>query len=138
MATNKVVAVVGLGYVGLPLALAFGAKMKMIGFDLSQAKVDAYKKGVDPTREIGTDAFKVAKQAEYTTEPSRLKEADFVVVAVPTPVDNAKRPDLSPVESASVTVGKNLKKGAIVIFESTVYPGVTEDICVPCLKNIQG
>lgn len=138
MSTEKIVAVVGLGYVGLPLALAFGAKMPMIGFDLSKEKVDAYKRGIDPTREISGDKFQLAKQAEYTTDPSRLKDADFVVVAVPTPVDNAKRPDLSPVESASVTVGKNLKKGAIVIFESTVYPGVTEDFCVPLLEKHSG
>ncbi|HXT00445.1 MAG TPA: nucleotide sugar dehydrogenase [Elusimicrobiota bacterium] len=138
MAKEKVVAVVGLGYVGLPLALAFGAKLKTIGFDLSQEKVDAYRKGVDPTREVPTAKFKAAKLAVYTTDPAALSQADFVVVAVPTPVDESKRPDLSPLESASVTVGRNLKRGAVVIFESTVYPGVTEDFCAPILEKHSG
>ncbi len=138
MAKEKIVAVVGLGYVGLPLTLAFGAKMRTIGFDLSSAKVDAYKKGFDPTRENAPAKFKAAKRAVYTTDPAALSPADFVVVAVPTPVDAAKRPDLSPVESASVTVGKNLKRGALVIYESTVFPGVTEKICVPHLEKNSG
>jgi UDP-N-acetyl-D-galactosamine dehydrogenase len=138
MAKEKVVAVVGLGYVGLPLALAFGAKMKTIGFDLSQAKVDAYGKGIDPTREIDSAKFKAAKRAVFTTDPSALSQADFVIVAVPTPVGDANRPDLSPMKSASVSVGKNLKRGAIVIYESTVYPGVTEDLCVPILEKHSG
>jgi UDP-N-acetyl-D-galactosamine dehydrogenase len=138
MAKEKIVAVVGLGYVGLPLALAFGAKMKTIGFDLSQDKVDAYKKGVDPTGEVPRAKFKAARRAVYTTDPSALSSADFVVVAVPTPVDESKRPDLAPLESASVAVGRHLKRGAIVIFESTVYPGVTEDFCAPILEKHSG
>ncbi|UPT75226.1 MAG: nucleotide sugar dehydrogenase [Elusimicrobiota bacterium] len=138
MAEEKTVAVVGLGYVGLPLALAFGAKMRTIGFDLSGEKVAAYERGVDPTGEVEPARFKAASKAVYTTDPSRLKDADFVVVAVPTPVDDAKRPDLSPVESASVAVGRALKRGALVIFESTVYPGVTEDVCVPILERESG
>ena len=138
MAKDKVVAVVGLGYVGLPLALAFGAKMRTIGFDLSRDKVDAYKKGVDPTREVGSAKFKAARKAVYTTDPAALSQADFVIVAVPTPVDAAKRPDLSPLESASATVGRHLKRGAIVIFESTVYPGVTEEFCAPILEKHSG
>lgn len=135
---EKTVAVLGLGYVGLPLALAFGRKLKTIGYDLSKEKIAAYQKGFDPTGEMGAEKFTSAKQITYTTDPSLLKEADFVVVAVPTPVDNARRPDLFPVESASKTVAKNLKKGAIVIFESTVYPGVTEEICVPLLEEGSG
>ena len=138
MSKEKVVAVLGLGYVGLPLALGFGRKMKTIGFDLSQAKVDAYKKGFDPTGEMANEKFSAAKQITYTTDPKMMKEADFVVVAVPTPVDQAKRPDLEPVVKSSETVGANLKKGAIVIYESTVYPGVTEDICVPILEKFSG
>jgi UDP-N-acetyl-D-galactosamine dehydrogenase len=138
MATEKVVAVVGLGYVGLPLALAFGAKLKTIGYDLSGDKVDAYQKGRDPTREIPPAKFKAAKKAVYTTDPTALSQADFVIVAVPTPVGATKRPDFSPLKSASVTVGKNLKPGALVIYESTVYPGVTEEICVPLLEKNSG
>jgi UDP-N-acetyl-D-galactosamine dehydrogenase len=112
--------------------------MRMIGFDLSQEKVDLYRKGIDPTREIEADQFQASKFAEYTTDATRLREADFVVVAVPTPIDSAKRPDLTPVEKASVSAGRNLKKGAIVIYESTVYPGVTEDVCVPILEKESG
>jgi len=138
MATEKVVAVVGLGYVGLPLALAFGAKLKTIGYDLSGAKVEAYQRGSDPTREVPSAKFKAAKRAVYTTDPSALSQADFIIVAVPTPVGPTKRPDFSPLKSASVTVGKNMKRDALVIYESTVYPGVTEEICVPLLEKNSG
>lgn len=138
MQSQKTVAVLGLGYVGLPLALAFGRKLPTIGFDLSQPKVDAYRKGFDPTGEMGKEKFQAATQIRYTTDPAEMKGADFVVVAVPTPIDQAKRPDLSPVEGASIAVGKNLKKGAIVVYESTVYPGVTEDYCVPILEKHSG
>lgn len=138
MNAQKTVAVLGLGYVGLPLALGFGRKMATIGFDLSAAKVEAYKKGFDPTGEMSPEKFQAAKQITYTTDPAEMKKADFVVVAVPTPVDEARRPDLSPLEGASSTVGKHLKKGAVVIFESTVYPGVTEDYCVPLLEKHSG
>ncbi|MCO5144076.1 MAG: nucleotide sugar dehydrogenase [Oligoflexia bacterium] len=135
---NKTVAVLGLGYVGLPLAVAFGRVMPTIGYDLSQKKVDAYKKGFDPTGEVEGQKFKEAKHIQYTTDPKDLSKADFVVAAVPTPVDESNRPDLSPMVSASETIGKNLKKGAIVIFESTVYPGATEEVCLPILEKLSG
>ena len=136
--SQKIVAVLGLGYVGLPLALGFGKKMKTIGYDLSVEKVAAYKKGFDPTGEMDKEKFAAADKIEYTNDPSRLKDADFIVVAVPTPVDEAKRPDMTPLQGSSETVGRNLKKGAIVIYESTVYPGVTEDYCVPILEKFSG
>ena len=135
---EKIVAVVGLGYVGLPLAIGFGRKMRTIGFDLNAPKVKAYQEGYDPTGEVPKEHFKEANKITYTTDPSRIKEADFVVVAVPTPVDQARLPDLTPVRLASETVAKNLKKGAIIIYESTVYPGVTEEFCVPILEKISG
>lgn len=138
MNENKKVAVLGLGYVGLPLALAFGAKLETIGYDLSEAKVKAYKEGYDPTGEMPKEKFKAANKIKYTTDPKALKEADFVVVAVPTPIDNARRPDLYPVVSASETVGKNLKKGAVIVYESTVYPGLTEEVCVPLIEKHSG
>jgi UDP-N-acetyl-D-galactosamine dehydrogenase len=135
---NKIVAVVGLGYVGLPLALAFGRLMPTIGFEISQTKVNAYQKGYDPTGEMVADLFTRADQLSYTTDAAEIAKADFIVVAVPTPVDKAHTPDLTPVIGASEIVGRNLKKGAVVIFESTVYPGVTEDICVPILERESG
>ena len=132
------VAIVGLGYVGLPLALAFGRVMPTIGFEISQSKIDAYREGYDPTGEMEKDLFVRATQLEYSTQTSDISQADFVVIAVPTPVDHAHQPDLTPVIKATETVGQNLKKGAIVIFESTVYPGVTEDVCVPILEHESG
>lgn len=138
MMQNKTVAVVGLGYVGLPLALAFGRKINTIGFDLSEPKIEAYKRGVDPTGEMESEKFKAAQQIQFTLDPKDIEKADFVVVAVPTPIDEAKMPDLSPVEGASRTAGANLKKGAIVIYESTVYPGVTEEVAVPILEQASG
>ncbi len=135
---EKKVAVVGLGYVGLPLALAFGRVMPTLGFDISEAKIKAYKEGYDPTGEMEPEKFTVAKQISYHTDASVLKQADFQVVAVPTPVDDAKQPDLTPVVKASETAGRNLKRGAIVIYESTVYPGVTDEICVPILERESG
>ena len=138
MLKNKKVAVVGLGYVGLPLALAFGRVMPTIGFDVSEEKIDAYRRGFDPTGEMEAELFTKALGLEYTTDASAIKQADFVVVAVPTPIDNAHQPDLTPVIKATETVGQNLKQGAIVIFESTVYPGVTEDVCVPILERESG
>jgi len=135
---SKLVVVVGLGYVGLPLALAFGRVMSTVGFDLSHEKVNAYQQGYDPTGEMENALFVKAKRLVYTTDASEIGRADFIVVAVPTPVDQAHQPDLMPVIKASEIVGKNLKKGAIVIFESTVYPGVTEDICVPILERESG
>lgn len=135
---NKKVAVVGLGYVGLPLALAFGRKLPTLGFDISQEKIKAYLEGYDPTGEMSPEAFKQSTSLTVSNDPSVIKQADFVVVAVPTPVDQAKQPDLTPVIKSSETVGRNLKQGAIVIFESTVYPGVTEEICVPILERESG
>lgn len=135
---NNIVAVVGLGYVGLPLALAFGRVISTVGFEISQDKVNAYRQGYDPTGEMTCDLFEKATQLEYTTEAVDIAKADFVIVAVPTPVDNAHTPDLTPVVKATEVVGKNLKKGAIIIFESTVYPGVTEEVCVPILERESG
>lgn len=135
---NKMVAVVGLGYVGLPLALAFGRKMATIGFEISNEKINAYRDGYDPTGEMSEELFQCAKHLKYTSNTDDIKVADYIIVAVPTPVDNAHIPDLTPVVKATETVGRNLKKGAIIVFESTVYPGVTEDICVPILENESG
>ncbi len=133
-----VVAVVGLGYVGLPLAVEFGKKFRTIGFDLSKRKIDAYLKCTDPTGEVPSSELQASKLFEPTYDASRLREADFIIVAVPTPVDAAHNPDLSPLESASEAVGRNLKKGATVVFESTVYPGATEDVCVPIIERHSG
>jgi len=135
---GKVLAVVGLGYVGLPLALAFGRVMSTIGFEIAPAKVAAYRSGCDPTGEMSRDLFAKASQLQFTTDAVDIAAADFVVVAVPTPVDSAHQPDLTPVIRATEIVGENLKSGAIVIFESTVYPGVTEDVCVPVLEKCSG
>ena len=134
----NVVAVVGLGYVGLPLALEFGKKFRTVGFDLSASKVESYKTGVDPTGEMSRQSFVDASLIEFTNEPERLGEADRIVVAVPTPVDIAHTPDFSPLVSASEIVGRNLKRGAIVVYESTVYPGATEEVCVPILERCSG
>ncbi|CDW95485.1 MULTISPECIES: nucleotide sugar dehydrogenase [unclassified Thiomonas] len=133
-----VVAVVGLGYVGLPLAVEFGKKYRTIGFDLSVEKIAAYCKHIDPTGEVSQESLKQASLLEPTTDASKLKEADFVIVAVPTPVDDAHNPDFSPLVGASTSVGKYLKPGAIVVYESTVYPGATEEICVPILEKQSG
>ena len=128
---------VGLGYVGMPIAVAFAKKVNVIGFDLNKEKISLYKSGIDPTKEVGDDAIKDSK-VEFTDDETRLREAKFHIVAVPTPVNQDKTPDLSPVEGASRILGRNLTKGSIVVFESTVYPGVTEDICVPILEKESG
>ena len=128
---------VGLGYVGMPIAVAFARKIKVVGFDLNAAKIDLYKSGVDPTNEVGDDVIKNTT-VEFTADPSKLKEAKFHIVAVPTPVNDDHTPDLTPVEGASRILGQNLTKGSIVVFESTVYPGVTEDVCVPILEKESG
>ncbi|MFC5510918.1 nucleotide sugar dehydrogenase [Massilia jejuensis] len=138
MKADQVVAVVGLGYVGLPLAVEFGKKVRTIGFDLSASKIANYKKFIDPTGEVSTEQLQAANKLEVTTDPALLAQADYVVVAVPTPVDIAHNPDFTPLIGASTTVGKNLKKGAIVIFESTVYPGATEEVCIPLLEKHSG
>jgi UDP-N-acetyl-D-galactosamine dehydrogenase len=134
----SIVAVVGLGYVGLPLAVEFGKKMKTIGFDLSQAKIDSYRKFVDPTGEVTTAELEAAKQLTVTTDPAALAEADFIIVAVPTPVDEAHQPDLAPLVGASEAVGRHMKRGAVVVYESTVYPGATEEVCIPILEKFSG
>ncbi|HZX26275.1 MAG TPA: nucleotide sugar dehydrogenase [Telluria sp.] len=138
MDQHDVVAVVGLGYVGLPLSVAFGRTRRTIGFDLSEAKVASYRQGIDPTGEVSPDDLRAAAQLEVTADPSLLAQADVVVVAVPTPVDAAHNPDFGPLVAASRTVGAHLKRGAIVIFESTVYPGATEDVCVPVIEKASG
>ena len=128
---------VGLGYVGMPIAVAFARKVKVVGFDLNAAKIDLYKSGIDPTNEVGNDVIKNTA-VEFTADAAKLKEAKFHIVAVPTPVNDDHTPDLSPVEGASRILGQNLTKGSVVVFESTVYPGVTEDICVPILERESG
>ena len=129
--------VVGLGYVGLPLAISFAKKIPVIGFDYNQKKIELYKQGIDVTNEVGNEALKNTTM-EFTADPKDIKEGDFIVVAVPTPIDEHKNPDLTPVIGASEFVGQNLKKGAVIVYESTVYPGVTEDICVPIIEKESG
>lgn len=128
---------VGLGYVGMPIAVAFAKKIKVVGFDLNAHKIDLYQSGVDPTKEVGDDAIKETS-VEFTADETKLREAKFHIVAVPTPVNDDHTPDLSPVKGASEILGRNLTKGSVVVFESTVYPGVTEDICVPILERESG
>ena len=131
------VAVVGLGYVGLPLAVAFADHIPTIGFDVNKDKIALYKQGLDPTEEVGPEKIK-ATTVQFTAEPARLREAKMIVVAVPTPINSDNTPDLQPVEGASALVGDFLAKGTIVVFESTVWPGVTEDVCVPILEQHSG
>ncbi len=132
------VAVVGLGYVGLPVAVEFGRRRNTIGYDLSAKKIWRLKQGLDATGELTTEELQRAQLLSVTDDPERIREADFVIVAVPTPVNAARQPDFGPLESASRTVGKHLKPGATVIYESTVYPGTTEEICVPILERSSG
>jgi UDP-N-acetyl-D-galactosamine dehydrogenase len=127
-----------LGYVGLPLAVAFGKKFRTLGYDLSEKKVEAYRRHVDPTGEVSPEDLRAAGGLECTTDPRRLAEADFVIVAVPTPVDAARNPDLGPLRRAAETVGRHMKPGTTVVFESTVYPGATEEVCVPVLEQASG
>lgn len=131
------ISLVGLGYVGMPIAVAFSKKAKVVGFDLNAKKIDLYKSGIDPTNEVGDDAIK-ACSVDFTADEKKLREAKFHIVAVPTPVNDDHTPDLTPVESASEILGRNLEKGSVVVFESTVYPGVTEDVCVPILEKASG
>ena len=128
---------VGLGYVGMPIAVAFAKKIQVVGFDLNEHKIELYKNGIDPTNEVGNEVIKNTT-VDFTADPSKLREAKFHIVAVPTPVNADHTPDLTPVEGASRILGQNLTKGSIVVFESTVYPGVTEDICVPILEKESG
>lgn len=129
--------IVGLGYVGMPIAVAFAKKVNVIGYDINTDKIDLYKQGIDPTKEVGDEAVKNTK-VDFTADETRLRKAKFHIVAVPTPINQDKTPDLSPVEAASYVVGRNLTKGSIVVYESTVYPGVTEDVCVPILEKESG
>ncbi|WP_018230449.1 nucleotide sugar dehydrogenase [Methyloversatilis universalis] len=132
------VAVIGLGYVGLPLAVEFGKKMPTIGVDMSEAKVAAYREFVDPTGEVSSEDLRAASQLTVTTDGAALKDADYIIVAVPTPVDDAHQPDFSPLVGASETCGRHMKRGAIVVFESTVYPGATEEVCIPVIEKFSG
>ncbi|MBV8380710.1 MAG: nucleotide sugar dehydrogenase [Paucibacter sp.] len=132
------VAVIGLGYVGLPLVVEFGKKMRTIGFDIATNKVEACKRGTDPSRELTDEQVQAATQAIYTDDPKMLGEADIIVVAVPTPVDEAHIPDFRPLIGSSTSAGRHMKKGAIVVYESTVYPGATEEVCIPVLERESG
>lgn len=131
------ISLVGLGYVGMPIAVAFARKVKVVGYDLNAEKIKLYQSGIDPTNEVGNDVIKNTT-VEFTSDENKLKEAKFHIVAVPTPVNDDHTPDLTPVEGASRILGRNLTKGSIVVFESTVYPGVTEDVCVPILEKESG
>jgi len=132
------IAVIGLGYVGLPLAVEFGKKYTTLGFDLSAEKVAAYRDFVDPTGEVSSEDLRAASHLSCHTDPSVLKDADFIIVAVPTPVDEAHQPDFTPLVKSSETVGRHMKRGAVVVYESTVYPGATEEVCIPILERESG
>ena len=131
------ISLVGLGYVGMPIAVAFAKKVDVIGFDLNEHKIELYKRGIDPTHEVGDDVISKTT-VDFTADETKLREAKFHIVAVPTPVNDDHTPDLSPVEGASRILGRNLVKGSVVVFESTVYPGVTEEVCVPILEKESG
>lgn len=131
------ISLIGLGYVGMPIAVAFARKVKVVGFDLNKEKIELYNKGIDPTKEVGDDEIKNTT-VEFTCDERELRDVKFHIVAVPTPVNDDHTPNLKPIESASQTVGRNLVKGSIVVFESTVFPGVTEDICIPILEKESG
>lgn len=131
------ISLVGLGYVGMPIAVAFARKVKVVGYDLNAEKIKLYQSGIDPTNEVGNDVIKNTT-VDFTSDEAKLKEAKFHIVAVPTPVNDDHTPDLTPVEGASRILGRNLTKDSIVVFESTVYPGVTEDVCVPILEKESG
>ncbi|MBH0230746.1 nucleotide sugar dehydrogenase [Halobacillus yeomjeoni] len=131
------ISIIGLGYVGMPIAVAFAKKVDVVGFDVNKQKIELYKSGIDPTKEVGNDVIKNTT-VDFTSDETRLREAKFHIVAVPTPVKEDRTPNLTPIKSASRNLGRNLTKGSIVVFESTVYPGVTEDICVPILEKESG
>lgn len=132
------IAIVGLGYVGLPLAVAFGSQVRTIGFDLNEQKLASYAQGNDPTGEVGAESLAAASHLVFTSDPAMLSQANVIIVVVPTPIDDAHRPDLGPLEGASKTVGQNLSPGTTVVYESTVYPGCTEEVCVPILEQYSG
>ena len=129
-------ALVGLGYVGMPIAVEFAKHIQVIGFDINEKRVNEYRNGIDSTNEVGEQIKNTT--VDFTADPRHLREAKFIIVAVPTPVNDDTTPDLRPVQGASKTVGQNLTPGSIVVFESTVYPGVTEDICVPIIEKESG
>jgi UDP-N-acetyl-D-galactosamine dehydrogenase len=135
---NLTIAVVGLGYVGLPLVIEFGKCLRTIGFDILADKVEKCQSGIDPSREIPDEEMRLARHAVYTNDASSLREADFILVAVPTPVDEARIPDFGALIGASRSIGLNLKPGAVVVYESTVYPGATEEVCIPILEQFSG
>lgn len=137
VAGEEKIALVGLGYVGMPIAVAFARKVKVIGYDLNKNKIELYKKGIDPTNEVGNNGVK-STSVEFTSDEKKLQEAKFIIVAVPTPVNMDHTPDLTPVIGASEIVGRNIQKGSIVVYESTVYPGCTEDVCIPILEKMSG
>ncbi|MBR4235931.1 MAG: nucleotide sugar dehydrogenase [Clostridia bacterium] len=137
VAKEEKLSLVGLGYVGMPIAVAFARKINVIGFDINSSKIELYKNGIDPTHEVGDEAISKTT-VDFTSDESRLREAKFHIVAVPTPVNDDHTPDLRPVEGASHVLGRNLTKGSVVVFESTVYPGVTEEVCVPILEKESG
>ena len=137
MNTKTIISLIGLGYVGLPIAVAFARKGDVIGFDISREKIELYKNGIDPTREVGDEVIRNTT-VQFTSDEIKLREASFHIIAVPTPVNKDHTPDLRPVQSASEILGRNLTAGSIVVYESTVYPGVTEDICVPILEKYSG
>lgn len=136
--SKQIIAVVGLGYVGLPLAVEFGKHLRTIGFDISSAKISAYRQHIDPTGEVSSAELRASKHLVVTNDTALLAEADIVVVAVPTPVNDARLPDFGPLLCASRAVGPHLKRGAIVVYESTVYPGATEEVCIPELERASG
>lgn len=135
---QKTVAVVGLGYVGLPLAVEFGKKFDVVGFDISQNRINELRSGEDRTLEVSSEELKQANRLSFTADPAQLKDCNFFIVTVPTPVDHVNRPDLTPLQKASETVGKVLKRNDVVVYESTVYPGATEEVCVPVLERVSG
>ncbi len=135
---STVVAVVGLGYVGLPLAVEFGKKYRTLGYDLSEVKIANYRNHCDPTGEVAPESLKAATKLNLSTDPAVISEADIIVVAVPTPVDEAHIPDFSSLVGSSTTVGQHMKRGAVVVYESTVYPGATEEVCIPLLEQHSG
>lgn len=137
VAGEEKIALVGLGYVGMPIAVAFAKKAQVIGFDLNSSKINQYRQGIDPTLEVGDEAIR-ATTVDFTDDEARLRDAKFIIVAVPTPVNTDHTPDLTPVIGASEIVGRNLTRGAIVVYESTVYPGCTEDVCIPILEKQSG
>ena len=134
----RVIAVVGLGYVGLPLAVEFGRSIRTIGYDLSAQKITSYSRHVDPAGELSDEQLKAASRLSFTNDPKALRDADFIVIAVPTPVDVARQPDFTPLKASSEIVGRHLKHGAVVVYESTVYPGATEQVCIPILEKYSG